>query len=867
MPYQPDKCRLWTASLAGGFWFAILLASSPLSAAEDAAEAPRPEEAGAATGSAAPPDPYRDVYRDYEPDYLKLIDTMGIFHEWKKSEKEMRLSTEPRFFTLNVLDIDSRANALVEAAIEKERAGQFREALKMHQIVIEKYPLALYRVSEHGVYVPAAQYCQRRLLNFPKSDLDFYRQLYDGRAREEFEQARRNYSLIGLSEIVDSMLATSYGDDALFVLGNAALDAGHHLEALEHFEALRRFFRESELLTPALDLKIAYCRKMLGREAAADAAAAPGAEELSPEHLAVFRKITAESQPREVEFHSQHASESHFASDDYTLFPPSPDPLALETPVWRQALPGSQGELLVFSQPVVTENSVIYRHKNIVYARSILNGNLRWKNDMGGRAVWQSRNERQYPTEDLLIQDGLVFTPMSRGRGPSLVALHEVTGELKWAYGPIAASTEEEARMRFESAPAGGPRTVFAGYVLDNIEGDTHTDTEYGLIAFDSTTGRLRWRRDLGRLAPGKFATGFATRRRNRIRSFTSPPVHHEGTVYYCTNAGSIAALDARSGRIKWLIHYPYSIGETNVHDSTREFGGVQPRLNPWGPHSPMFWFNQRPLLVGEHLFVMPVDTRFLFCIDRQTGKVVWSKAKGPHPLNYGGYADGGYTHLLGPTREGHLVLVHSGRTDPVQLVDRMTGEVVWKSPDLVPRDDQPVMKYGGININPNFGGFSVNSQYFHVAARPTLTTEDELYVTSFIHTGPYTLAPTWAFNLAHLSLAERKIVAQRRYYDPLLLRAAEDEIKKAPGMLKSYLELPNPSDDLKERIRLTREIAADVVPENEHGPFLPFSRITFERFGQWFELRFGPRKVEMVFDRDAVLRAVTPQEPAASAE
>ena len=134
--------------------------------------------------------------------------------------------------------------------------------------------------------------------------------------------------------------------------------------------------------------------------------------------------------------------------------------------------------------------------------------------------------------------------------------------------------------MRFEAAPTGGPRTIYAGYVLDSIEGDTHIDSEYGVIAFESTTGRVQWRTALCRLAPGKFSSQFAEQRRNRIRSFTSPPLCHEGTVYYNTNAGAVAAIDGQSGRVKWLARYPYYLAPEIVHDATRVFGSL-PEWNP----------------------------------------------------------------------------------------------------------------------------------------------------------------------------------------------------------------------------------------------------------------------------------------------
>ena len=125
---------------------------------------------------ARPKDPYRDIYAGYVPGFLA--------HVTLPSAKRMELSTEPSFFTLNMIHEDSRANALVKAALEKEQEARHRDALKMYQIVIDRYPHQLYRVSKYGVFVPVSQYCQRRILNFPRTDLSHYRMLHDARAKE-----------------------------------------------------------------------------------------------------------------------------------------------------------------------------------------------------------------------------------------------------------------------------------------------------------------------------------------------------------------------------------------------------------------------------------------------------------------------------------------------------------------------------------------------------------------------------------------------------------------------------------------------------------------------------------------------------------
>lgn len=836
---------------------------------------------GLAAAADPPPlrDPYKDTYADYRPDFLQRIEkgsnTTGPFRGWKRDAEQMKLSTEPSFFTLNVLDEDSRANALVEAGLKKEQEGQFREALKIYQQVIEKYPQAMYRVSTYGVFVPVAQYCQRRILGFPAADLAFYRTLHDAPAREAFEQARRQYSLLGMADVAEKMLATSYGGKAVLELGNAALDAGHYLAALEHFTTVRDFFPDPGLRTPELGLKIAYSEKMLGNvnvklpPLTLPSPPSEGGEgrvrgakgELTSEQMKRFRDAVQAMKSTRPPFHSQFASAPHAAADDYTLLPPTADPLGLQEPVWKATLPGSRLDYFVYSQPVVTNDSVIYRHKNVVYCRSILNGAPRWTNDLGGRAVWQDWHERQYPQEDVLVQDGLVFTTIHKS-GPSLVALDEVTGQLRWAYGPLAAANEEESRMRFEAAPAGGPRTIYAGYVLDNIEGDTHTDSEYGLMAFDSRTGRVHWRTLLCRLVPGKFAGGLAEQRRNRIRSFISPPLYHEGTVYYNTNAGAMAAVDGLSGRVKWLTRYPYY---PEVHDATRQFGQggnpVQYTRIFFRPHSPMFWYNQRPLLAGERLFVPAVDSNMLFCLDRRTGKVSWTTVKAGNASAY----------LLGLTKQGQLAFAYSGRnrdlgaddtTSPVHLLDPATGNLIWRSPDLVVADDSPVMRnyvFGSPTLH-----WRMNYSYFEMPARPLLTSDGRVHVSSFRYVG-YPIYG-WITNLGVLDLEKRQIVAQRRYYSgEIVARATTDIQVNGPEELEAFEKSPVKDEKIRSRIAMLKEVVADNIPENAHGPFLPFARVTFERHGVPFELRISPRTVEMVYDREAMQKALAGRdEPAA---
>ncbi len=801
------------------------------------------EEKSPAAKEGAPKAPYVETYQKYKPDFVDMIFKAGHksgVRSYHVSKDMMKLSSEKKFFSLCLVNESPRAVALVKAAMDKEQQGMYREALEIYQKVIDKFPGMLYRVSEYGVFVPVSHYCQLRILQFPKEHLQYYRMKHDARAKEAFEFARRKNSLEGLARIRDEMLCTSYGADAMLALGDMALDQGHYLEALEYFKTVQENFPDKRVQTPELVLKTEFCRKMMGRKEGKDKAS-EGKSRLQGKQLESFRRYVKEAKVEKPEFYSHLVSAPYVSADDHTLFPPSTDPLGLNEPVWETPLPGSRTAVTVFTQPTVTSRSLIYRHKNIVYSRSILSGELDWVNDMGGRVNWQNYHQRQYPHERILVQDGLVFTPMYKV-GPSLMALDEVTGQLKWAYGPVVASNEEESNMRFETAPAGGPRTVYAGYILDNIAGETHTDSEYGVMAFESATGRIKWRKSLCRLPPGKFTGGFANKHRNRIRSFSSPPLYHQGTVYYCTNAGVVAALDALSGQVKWLIRYPYV---PNLHDATRQYGGLpgwSGTVATAAMHEPAFWFNQRPVLVGERLFILPVNSVMMHCLDRQTGRVIWSKKKG----------GSNFTYMLGPTREGHMVFTYSGRGGIIQLVDPKTGQTVWSSPDPIHRDPRPCLNYH--EIVP--GEF--NKRAFYLMARPFLTREDRLYTSYFIDYG-YP-APATCASMAELSLKDRKILNKRYYFTPTFQVFAAKGLTIAKGLADNLAKLPHLDARAKQQLKITRAVAADTVPENEHKAFVPFSRVTFKRFGVTFELRIEPRGMAMVYDRDAVKKTVAAQ-------
>ena len=118
-------------------------------------------------------------------------------------------------------------------------------------------------------------------------------------------------------------------------------------------------------------------------------------------------------------------------------------------------------------------------------------------------------------------------------------------------------------------------------------------------------TGRLRFRT---RIASAATLSG------GKLDEITSILLTiANGTVYCNTNAGAVGAVEAASGRLKWVVTYPRSLFRSG--DGAGD--GIFFRdLNP-------------PLAAGELLYVMPQDSDRLFALDVLSGQIRWQSAAG----------------------------------------------------------------------------------------------------------------------------------------------------------------------------------------------------------------------------------------------
>jgi len=174
--------------------------------------------------------------------------------------------------------------------------------------------------------------------------------------------------------------------------------------------------------------------------------------------------------------------------------------------------------------------------------------------------------------------------------------------------------------------------------------------------------------------------------------------VHDHGVLYtmYRTDPKSTVehtvALDAATGQTVWDYGNEAKYLET-------------PR--PWGGHGP----NATPLIVGNRLFTVG-SRSVLHCFEKRTGQVLWKRdltaEDGAKSDRYVGYC-------WSPIAHGNLVIVGADRDRPqeqgewsrdvptiegrghieghsLMAFDQSTGELAWKSLDVVLRCSSPIL-------------------------------------------------------------------------------------------------------------------------------------------------------------------------------
>ena len=200
-----------------------------------------------------------------------------------------------------------------------------------------------------------------------------------------------------------------------------------------------------------------------------------------------------------------------------------------------------------------------------------------------------------------------------------------------------------------------------AGYVFEGVpvvQGDAvwvavtrlGAMAEAAVLCLDRETGTLRWRTSVCESSVEDIGEAAAMHNLLTLAG---------GRLFYATNLGAVAALDAADGALQWVATYNRQPNRRSAREDR------PPVLNP---------------CVFDHgrLYVAPADHPSVRCYDADSGGLLWQASA---PLE----------HLLG-VADGRLV----GTGDRVWALDAASGKVRWYWPENLARSQGRGLLAGG---------------------------------------------------------------------------------------------------------------------------------------------------------------------------
>jgi outer membrane protein assembly factor BamB/tetratricopeptide (TPR) repeat protein len=258
---------------------------------------------------------------------------------------------------------------------------------------------------------------------------------------------------------------------------------------------------------------------------------------------------------------------------------------------------------------------------------------------LGSSAVAQFQEDGELPASYLV---GFAPPVRAAAAGPPL--------RMEWLLPPPAAAGTTAA---WEGAPVWSGGRLYAAFA--RFEG---TQRVQAVACYDDPPGRPVWVTDVCEVKVGQ----------QDVRHRHEPLTLAGGNVVFCSHAGAVVALDARTGKPAWALRYPKA--------SRPPYARTYRDLNP-------------PVYEGGRVFVAPADADGVFALDAVTGRQLWRQ--GPFEVD----------QLLGVTR-GRLVCSITGPVRGIRGLNVVNGS--YHEPDgWATHDDPNLTSYGRGLVSDEF--------------------------------------------------------------------------------------------------------------------------------------------------------------------
>jgi outer membrane protein assembly factor BamB len=483
--------------------------------------------------------------------------------------------------------------------------------------------------------------CHARLAALPGPALEIYRRRVDLQARRWLRQGTAERDVGLLRRIVDEAFCSRPCEQALDLLGDLAFEQGDFARAGRWWRLLAVPASEAKLKErpdlgqwfpdPQGDLARVRAKQILASIFQGDlSAAASELEAFEKVHPRAEGHLAGRRGNYAIILHEWLRKPPPFPENDtWPTFAGSasrcrvlpqvpPRRLWVDGPTWRVRL--DDGSLLpaeatepegpapsaalarrLAYHPVIVDKHVLVADARRVLAFDLFTGQLRFRYDLpdnGGPAGKPAAEPGLRCT--LTAEDGRVYARMGitaltppkkdpKEESSFLVCLELKAKEKQRERWRIAAKGKAGEAALFEGAPLVEANRV---YIAVSRPADGRTRT--ALACYDADCGALRWQQDLC--------------------DVPEPPRLYQhlltlagGQLVYCSHGGAVVAVDAATGKLVWGMRYP------SRGPKTRDASPSPRDLAP-------------AIYADNRLFLAPLDTDRIFCLDPETGWTLWER-------------------------------------------------------------------------------------------------------------------------------------------------------------------------------------------------------------------------------------------------
>lgn len=599
------------------------------------------------------------------------------------------------------IDVETQVVKTLETAREHIIEGQWEPAVAILQELIDSSGDTLVPV-EVGRYSNTGDYCHLLISRFPDAGLQAYRDRVDAQAREWFEAGQATFDEKLLRRVIADAFNSTFGDEALWLSGELAFERGQYALARQYWsllvpsvEVARTDSGAAAVDSPAVvppPIYLTYPDPSASKEDVLSrlvlCSIFEGDAVRANSELAVCRTqfpdatgTLAGRTGKLVDIlsgvlletsnwnHVQSLANAKTAPGGRLSRSglPGPTPRTQEM-IWRQSIlqnrfqgPTSRTALETEAPPaffpLVDQGAVFVCGADSVFAFDLASGRAKWAiDDNDDGSIYSNILERPVTPHlppaglawyALCLSEGRLYARMgppvmrrSRNEGNSfseIIGLDVAQREGELAFHVTSdvldpeAESPEATSWSFEGTPLVSDGRVYVSARRGFPEDETV------VACFDANSSRLLWRRKV--CASLKTAGDrFNVIGQNLLTL-------GDGRLFLTTGTGAVAALDAATGRIQWVVTYQAD-GKNTPHELSdpRRHG-----LTPCVFHRGI-------------VYAAPNDSNLIYALDAATGHPVWRQQYPDQIL-----------HIVGVI-DGRLIL--SGQS--IWAVDAGTGASAW---------------------------------------------------------------------------------------------------------------------------------------------------------------------------------------------